>query len=346
MIEAPAPVSARTQRARRPRHWAVMSVCLAVVVVLCVLSLAIGTRLIPPGDVLDTLLGRGRPDIDAVVWGARLPRTLLALVVAVALGLAGAIMQALTRNPLGDPGLLGISAGAAFGIVIAVATLGIASFYGLIWFALAGALAASAVVYVLASVGRGGATPVKLALAGVAITALITSITSGITLINPEALNRYRFWAAGSLAGHDTNALLRVLPFVLVGVVLALASASSLNSMALGDDVAKALGRRVGLVRLQGALAIALLTGSAVAVVGPIVFVGLVVPHVARAITGPDQRWLLPFTMVLAPILVLAADIIGRVINPPGETEVGVIVAFLGAPFFIALIRRRRLAEL
>jgi iron complex transport system permease protein len=137
-----------------------------------------------------------------------------------------------------------------------------------------------------------------------------------------------------------------VLPFILVGVVLALASASSLNSMALGDDVAKALGRRVGLVRLQGALAITLLTGSAVAVVGPIVFVGLVVPHIARVITGPDQRWLLPFTMVLAPILVLAADIIGRVINPPGETEVGVIVAFIGAPFFIALIRRRRLAEL
>jgi iron complex transport system permease protein len=346
MIEAPAPVSARTQRARRSRHWATMSACLVAVVVLCVLSLAIGTRMIPPGDVLDTLLGRGRTDIDAVVWGARLPRTLLAVVVAVALGVAGAIMQALTRNPLGDPGLLGISAGAAFGIVLAVATMGVASFYGLIWFALAGALAASAVVYVLASVGRGGATPVKLALSGVAITALITSITSGITLINPDALNRYRFWAAGTLAGQDTDALLRVLPFVLVGVVLALASASSLNSMALGDDVAKALGRRVGLVRLRGALAITLLTGSAVAVVGPIVFVGLVVPHVARVITGPDQRWLLPFTMVLAPILVLAADIVGRVINPPGETEVGVIVAFIGAPFFIALIRRRRLAEL
>ncbi|HEV7648874.1 MAG TPA: iron chelate uptake ABC transporter family permease subunit [Actinophytocola sp.] len=315
-------------------------------VVLCLLSLALGTRTVPPGDVLSALLRRGPSDVEALVWGARLPRTLLGLLVGVALGLAGAIMQALTRNPLGDPGLLGISSGAAFGIVVAVAATGMASLYGYLAVAFAGALAASVVVYLLGSIGRGGATPVKLALAGVAITALLTSLTSGISLLDPAALNRYRFWAAGSLAGQDSGVVVRVLPFVLAGVVLALACAPALNSLALGDDVATALGRRVGLVRLRGAAAVTLLTGSAVAVVGPIVFVGLVVPHVARAVTGPDHRKLLPFSMVLAPILLLAADIVGRLVARPGETEVGIVVAFVGAPFFIALVRRRRLAEL
>ncbi len=341
MIEA-----AGSTRSTRERRRLLLVLAVGALLVLCVLSLAIGTRTIPPGQVVATLFGHGAPDVDAVIWGGRFPRTLLAIVVGAALGLAGAIMQALTRNPLGDPGLLGISAGAAFGIVVAVATTGIAGLYGYIWFAFAGALVASAVVYLLGSVGRGGATPVKLALAGVAITALLTSLTSGIALVDPEALNRYRFWAAGSLAGQDLGVVLRVLPFVLAGVALALASATALNSMALGDDVAKALGRRVGLVRVQGAIAITLLTGAAVAVVGPVVFVGLVVPHAARAITGPDHRWLLPYCMVLAPVLMLAADIVGRVIARPGETAVGIIVAFIGAPFFIALVRRRRLAEL
>ncbi len=338
-----APVGAPTRGSSR-RRGTFLAGAIAVLLVLCVLSLAIGTRTIPPGEVVATLFGQGSE--SAIIWGTRFPRTLLGIVVGASLGLAGAVMQALTRNPLGDPGLLGISAGAAFGIVVAVATTGIASLYGYIWFAFAGALVASAVVYLLGSVGRGGATPVKLALAGVAITALLTSLTNGISLVDPQALNRYRFWASGSLAGQDNGVLLRVLPFVLVGVGLALASASAFNSMALGDDVAKALGRRVALTRVQGAVAITLLTGAAVAVVGPIVFVGLVVPHVARAVTGPDHRWLLPYSMVFAPILVLAADVVGRVIARPGEVDVGIVVAFIGAPFFIALVRRRRLAEL
>jgi iron complex transport system permease protein len=338
-----APVGAPSRGpSRRRRTYLVAGV--VVLLVLCVLSLAIGTRNIPPGEVIATLLGHGNE--NAIIWGTRFPRTLLGIVVGVALGLAGAVMQALTRNPLGDPGLLGISAGAAFGIVVAVATTGVASLYGYIWFAFAGAAVASVIVYLLGSAGRGGATPVKLALAGVAITALLTSLTNGISLVDPEALNRYRFWASGSLAGQDNGVLLRVLPFIAVGTVLALASANAFNSMALGDDVAKALGRRTALTRIQGAVAVTLLTGAAVAVVGPIVFVGLVVPHVARAITGPDHRWLLPYSMLLSPILLLAADIIGRVVGRPGEVDVGIVVAFIGAPFFIALVRRRRLAEL
>lgn len=347
MIQTHAAPAGAPSRGSTRRHTTFLLVSVAVLLVLCVLSLAVGTRNIPPGEVVATLFGYGRDaSVNAVIWGTRFPRTLLGIIVGVSLGLAGAIMQALTRNPLGDPGLLGISAGAAFGVVVAVATTGIASLYGYIWFAFAGALVASVVVYLLGSAGRGGATPVKLALAGVAVTALLTSLTSGISLIDPAALNRYRFWAAGTLAGQDNAVLLRVLPFVLAGTVLALASAGALNSMALGDDVAKALGRRVVLTRVQGAVAITLLTGSAVAVVGPIVFVGLVVPHIARAVTGPDHRWLLPYSMVFAPVLVVAADIIGRVIARPGEVEVGIVVAFIGAPFFIALVRRRRLAEL
>lgn len=344
MIQTHAAPAGAPSRGPSRRRRTYLSAGVVALLVLCVLSLAVGTRNIPPGEVVATLFGHG--DEDAIIWGTRFPRTLLGIVVGVALGLAGAVMQALTRNPLGDPGLLGISAGAAFGIVVAVATTGIASLYGYIWFAFAGAAVASVVVYLLGSVGRGGATPVKLTLAGVAITALLTSLTNGISLVDPEALNRYRFWASGSLAGQDSGVLLRVLPFIVAGSALALASANAFNSMALGDDVAKALGRRIALSRLQGAVAVTLLTGAAVAVVGPIVFVGLVVPHVARAITGPDHRWLLPYSMLLSPILLLAADIIGRVIGRPGEVDVGIVVAFIGAPFFIALVRRRRLAEL
>nr|QEO74074.1 transport system permease protein [uncultured bacterium] len=282
------------------------------------------------------------PDVEGLVSGTRVPRTALGLLVGIALGLAGAVMQALTRNPLADPGLLGISSGAAFGVVLAVVWAGVTSLYGYIWFAFAGALITSVVVY---AIGGRSTTPVRLALAGVAVSALLTSLTSGISLVDPDALNRYRYWAAGSLAGQDITLVWQVLPFVLVGAVLALASAPAMNSLSLGEDVAVALGRQVRLVRLQGVIAITLLTGAAVAAIGPVVFVGLVVPHVARLITGPDHRWLLPFATVLAPILLLGADILGRIIGRPGEVGVGIMVAFLGAPFFIALVRRRRLAE-
>jgi iron complex transport system permease protein len=259
-------------------------------------------------------------------------------------------MQALTRNPLADPGILGVSSGAAFGIVISIGVLGITSLLGYIWLAFAGALGASVLVFALGRLGRSGLTPVKLALAGVAVTFLLSSLTSAITLTNPDAMNRYRFWSAGSLAGLGGDVALRVLPFVAAGTVLALLCAPSLNSLALGDDVAVSLGRRVGRVRLLGVVAVMLLTGSAVAVIGPIVFVGLVVPHLARALAqqaglGPDHRWLLPMSAALAPCMLLLADIVGRTVARPTEIQAGVLVAFIGGPFFIAMVRRRRLAE-
>ncbi|WP_449064578.1 FecCD family ABC transporter permease [Planomonospora algeriensis] len=318
--------------------------------VLCLLSLAVGSRAIPLDQVVRALTDPGHPrldaEVEAIVRGTRAVRTLVAVLTGAALGLAGAVMQGLTRNPLADPGLLGVSAGAAFGTVTAVGVLGLTGLLTSLWFAFGGAALAAVVVYLLGSRGRGGASPLKLALAGVAVTYLLDSLTSGIALTDPEALDRYRYWSSGSLTGHDHGVLLTVLPFIAFAALLALSAAPALNSISLGDDVATALGHRVGLVRLRVALAVTLLTGAAVAVTGPIVFVGLVVPHVARMITGPDHRWLLPASMLLAPSLLLVGDVIGRVVARPQEIDVSLVAAFLGAPFFIALIRRRRLAEL
>ncbi|MGW4363603.1 FecCD family ABC transporter permease [Streptomyces californicus] len=339
----------------RPARWrpALLVVALAAaLVVLCLLSLGLGALSIPPGDVIKALTGQPTgPRVEDVVWSVRVPRTVLGLAAGAALGLSGCVMQALTRNPLADPGILGVSAGAAFAIVIAAGVAGIGSLLGYIWFAFAGAMAASVVVYLLGRLGRSGSTPVKLALAGVAVTAVLSSLTSAVVLTDPAALDRFRFWSAGSLADQDASTVLRVLPFLGLGALLALASAPALNSLALGDDVAASLGRRLGLVRLQGVVAVTLLTGAAVAVIGPVVFIGLVVPHVARVLAqyaglGPDHRRLLPLSAALAAGLLLGADILGRVIARPVEVQAGIIVAFIGGPFFIALVRRRRLAEI
>ena len=324
----------------------------AVLALICLLSIALGARTVPPDQVLRALFGHP-PNalVDTIVWSARVPRTALGLTAGAAIGLSGALMQALTRNPLADPGMLGVSAGASFAIVLAIAVLGVGSLYGYIWFAFAGALAASLAVYLLGRLGRSGLTPVKLALAGVAVTSLLSSLTSAVVLTDPDALNRYRFWSAGTIADQDGGVVLRILPFLGLGAVLALACAPALNSVALGEDVAASLGRRLGLVRLQGVVAVMLLTGAAVAVIGPVVFLGLVVPHLARILAqraglGPDHRRLQPLSALLAPCLLLAADIVGRMVDRPTEIQAGTIVAFIGGPFFIALVRRRRLAEL
>ncbi|MGA6226126.1 FecCD family ABC transporter permease [Streptomyces umbrinus] len=336
------------KRARPALLVALLGVVLAV---LCLLSLALGAADIPPDQVIRSLFGDAPSRfVDNVVWTARVPRTALALAAGAALGLAGALMQALTRNPLADPGVLGVSAGASFAIVLAVGVLGINSLYGYVWFAFAGALIATVAVYLLGGLGRSGMTPVKLALAGIAVTSMLWSFTQAIVLTDVDALNKFRFWSAGSLADADNGMVWRVLPFLVIGAVLALACAPALNSLALGDDVAASLGRRLGLVRLAGVAAVTLLTGASVAVIGPVVFIGLVVPHVARVLAqsagiGPDQRWLLPLSAMLAPSLLLTADILGRLVARPTEIQAGVLVAFIGGPFFIAMVRRRNLAE-
>ncbi|RKR88648.1 iron complex transport system permease protein [Micromonospora pisi] len=318
---------------------------IAVVAVVALLSLAVGAKPVAPGTVVHELLHRtGSADGD-IVHGLRIPRTLLGLAVGAALGLAGALMQALTRNPLADPGLLGVNAGAAAAVVTAIALLGVTSPLGYVWFALLGAAFAATVVYLLGSRGRSAATAVRLTLAGTAITAALTGYISGLVLLDPDAFNGYRFWSVGSLAGRDLSVLTAVGPFLLAGAVCALALARPLNALALGEERGRALGAHVGRTRGIGVLAVTLLCGAATAALGPIAFVGLTIPHIARALVGPDQRWILPYSMVLAPILLLGADIIGRVIARPGEIEVGIVTAFVGAPVLVALIRRTRVAQ-
>ncbi len=318
-----------------------------LLVAVCFASIAYGSKPIPLGTVWDAFWSFDDSLNDhLIIRSLRIPRTGIGLAVGAALGLAGAVMQGVTRNPLADPGILGIEAGAALAVVIGIYSFGIGSLTGYVWFAFVGAAVASVVVYTLGSLGRGGATPVKLALAGAALASLLGSFTSAILILDVATLDQFRFWVVGSLAGRDAAVASQVLPFLLVGVVLALASARSLNALALGDDMARSLGQRVQLARALSALAVVVLCGSAVAAAGPIGFVGLTIPHVARAICGPDYRWVLPWSMVLGPILLLGADIVGRIVARPGELQVGIVTALIGAPFFIALVRRRKLAEL
>ena len=251
-----------------------------------------------------------------------------------------------TRNPLADPGLLGINSGAALAVVSGVFVFGVSSTFATVWLGLLGAGVAGILVYTLGSTGRGGATPVRLAIAGAAIAALCTSMTSSMLLLDAATLDVYRFWAVGSVAGRGFDVIAVVAPFLAVGAVLAIGCSRSLDSMALGDDVARSLGQKVALVRAVAAVAIVLLCGTATAAAGPIWFVGLVVPHIARSLTGGAHRWLLPYSMLLGAVLLTSADVVGRMVTRPGELEVGVVTAFLGAPVFIAFVRRRRIAEL
>jgi iron complex transport system permease protein len=315
-------------------------------VAVVLLSIGVGAKGIPLGDVVDGLLSDDGSESAAIVRELRVPRTLVGIAVGVALGVAGVLMQALTRNPLADPGLLGVEAGVSAAVVVAIAWLGLSEPGAYVWFAFAGAAVASVVVYVLGSRGRAGATPVRLALAGTAVGAALIAFTYGVTLLDPEAFDEYRHWVVGSLAGRDMQILTEVGPFLVVGVLIALALARPLNALALGDDQGRALGARVGRTRVLGAVSITLMCGAATAVAGPIVFVGLCVPHMARAITGPDQRWVLGYSLLLAPILLLTADIIGRIVISPAELEVGIVTAVIGAPVFIALVRRKRIAQL
>jgi len=320
---------------------------LTALAAVCLLSLAVGSRPIAPSVLLDAFTGFD-PDNQEhlIVRDLREPRTEIGLMVGVALGLVGALLQGLTRNPLADPSILGISTGAALAAAAAVLILGLGSIYGYIWFAFLGAAIGGIVVYTIGSMGRDGATPVKLALAGAALTALFTSLTTLILLVDVQTLASLRFWLVGSLAGRTSAVASQVWPFVVVGVVAALAAGRRLNALSLGDDVTRSLGVRLGRSRAFAGGAAILLAGAATAAAGPIAFVSLAIPHVARAITGPDYRWILPYSAVLGGILLLGSDVLGRVIARPEEIQVGVVTALIGAPFFVALVRRRNLAEL
>jgi len=320
---------------------------LVAVLAVCALSITVGTRPIGLGTVWQALTDASTPgDETVIIRELRVPRTLLGVLAGLALGVSGALMQGHTRNPLGDPGLLGVTAGASFAVVLSISLLGLATPAGYVWAAFAGALLGSVAVFAIGSSGRGGATPVSLALAGTALTALLWALIQSITIREQTTLDAFRFWVVGALAGRDSTVVTQVAPFVAIGLVLALVNAPALNLLNLGEDVARGLGQRVWLARTVGLGAITLLTGAATAACGPIAFVGLVVPHVARAVTGPDHRWLVPYSGLLGIVFLLLADVLGRVIARPGELQVGIVLAVVGAPFFIALVRRRRLVQL
>lgn len=321
-------------------------VAVVVLAAVSAASLAIGARGVPLSTVWEALTNFNAADGNHAVVIARIPRTVLGLLAGAALGLAGAAMQGVARNPLADPGILGLNAGAALAVVIGIYVFGVGSLTGYIWFAFIGAAAAAVVVYAIASRGRDGATPVKLALAGAALSAGLFSLLNVILVSSQDTFDRFRFWQVGSIGGRDWSVLLPALPFLATGAVIILASGRVLNSLALGDDIARGLGQNVGLSRGITGLGIVLLCGSATALAGPIGFLGLVIPHAVRFLTGPDYRWILPFSMVSAPILLISADVIGRVILLPGEVPAGIMTALVGAPVFIWLIRRGKGAGL
>lgn len=327
-------------------RWLGLFIALGVLCVVTIASIMVGARGITLDAVLSALVDPDGSREALIIWEMRLPRTIVGLVVGPALGLAGALIQAFTRNPLADPGVLGVNAGAGFCVTIAVGVLGISDARGYVWFALAGAFVVTVLVYLIGSVGTGAANPVQMTLAGVALSAVLGSVASGISLKNPQAFDSMRFWGAGSIAGRSLDVVWVIGPLILIGVVLALLVAKPLNALALGDDLGTSLGASVVGTRVITVIAVTVLAGGATALAGPIGFVGLMVPHIVRWFIGPDQRWILAYTLVLAPILLLLSDIVARVVLPGGELRVGLVTAAVGAPILIVLARRKKLSGL
>ncbi|MBB4900890.1 FecCD family ABC transporter permease [Streptomyces griseomycini] len=335
--DAPAPPRRRTVRLLG------LLASVVVLVLVALASLAIGAKDLSFDQVWHGLFEDTGSYSDVVV-ADRLSRTVLGLLVGAALGLSGAVLQALTRNPLADPGLLGINAGASAAVVTAITFFGVTSLSGYVWFAFFGAAFVGALVWFLG--GSRGATPVRLVLAGTALSAALYGYIQSVMILDDAALGRMRFWTVGSLSSGNDSTIRQVLPFLLAGCVLALALARPLNAMAMGDDTAKALGADLNRTRALSMLAATVLCGAATAACGPIVFVGLMVPHVVRSFTGPDLRWILPYAAILSPVLLIGADVLGRIVTRPAELQVGIVTAVLGGPVFIFLVRRRRTAQL
>ncbi|WP_413335510.1 iron chelate uptake ABC transporter family permease subunit [Brevibacterium sp. GP-SGM9] len=344
---ASAQIGQKTSKGLRAKRAIGLVAAIIVLVLVVLASLAIGTRDMPLSEVLDAFFNPSGSDDQLVVLELRLPRTLLGILVGMGLGLAGGLIQALTRNPLADPGILGVNAGASFAVTIGIGFFGVTSINGYIWFAFVGALLATTGVYIIGSSGRNRSVdPIRLTLAGVAVAAVLAGLTKGILLTNERAFDAFRSWDVGAIAGRGFDTITAVAPFIIIGIVLALFLSHSLNAVALGDDLAASLGTSVNRTRVFSILAVTLLAGGATAAAGPIGFIGLMIPHIARWIVGPDQRWILSYSVILSPILLLVSDVLGRIVMKPGELQVGVVTAFVGAPVLIALVRRKKASGL
>ncbi|WP_345662036.1 iron ABC transporter permease [Streptomyces venetus] len=335
-------------RGRTPaRRRRVVGLCTLVVVLVIAgaVSLAVGARALSPAEVWHGLFAAPDSDqrhteIRLIVQTVRVPRTVLAIVAGIALGVGGALIQGYTRNPIADTGLLGVNTGASFAVVSVIALFGLTDPFQYVWFAFLGAAAAGVVVFGLASIGRGAGNPLTLALAGQGVAVFLAAMTTAVALSDQESLNALRFWNAGSVAGVGFDVIWPVTGFIAAGLVLALTTLPAINLLNLGDDVARGLGVNIALSRTVGITAITLLAGAATAACGPIAFLGLMVAHVARHLTGPDYRWLVPYAGLLGAVVLLVCDIVGRLVVRPGELDAGVLVALLGAPFFAGLVWR------
>ncbi|MFW5417683.1 iron chelate uptake ABC transporter family permease subunit [Nocardiopsis sp. CNT-189] len=308
-------------------------------------SIAVGSREVP-WSALTAAFGGPVDGFDQAAVAKRVPRTLLAVLAGAALGLSGAVMQGVTRNPLADPGILGVNMGASLAVVAGIAFFGLTSATGFVWAAIAGAGATAAFVYAVGSLGRGGATPLKLALAGAATSAALASFISAVVLPRNDIAGGVRSWQIGGVGGGTFEGVAQVLPFILAGAVVCLLSARGLDLLALGDDLAAGLGARVAAARAAASLGAVVLCGATTALTGPIAFVGLVVPHAVRLLVGGGHRWLLPLSALTGAALLTAADVVGRIAVRPAEIDVGIVTALIGAPFFIHIVRRRKVREL
>lgn len=312
---------------------------------LCILSIGLGTRDVAWQEIIGALNGQVNTVGEAAVT-MRIPRTVLAVIAGAALGLSGTVMQGVTRNPLADPGILGVNIGAAFFVVVGLAWFGMEQLSSYVWMAIAGSAITAVFVYTIGSMGRGGATPLKLALAGAATSAALSCFTIAVVLPRNDIAGGARSWQIGGVGGATFDSIFLVLPFLVAGLFISVVSARKLNSLALGDEIATGLGENVAWARGLSGLGAILLCGATTAVCGPIGFVGLVVPHFCRLLVGVDHRWLLPFSAISGASLLLLADVVGRLIARPSELAVGVVTAFIGAPFFIWIVRRQRVGEL
>lgn len=332
----------------RARRTATLTLALvALVGVSVVASVAFGSTSVALSDVIAVLTGAGEGVAEGGVVEARVARTAAGLLVGSGLAVAGAAMQGLTRNPLADPGLLGVNAGASLAVVVAITVFSVGSMSDYIWWAMAGAGIAAVAVHALAGLaGRGGVTPIRLVLAGAAVSAGLASWTAGLLVGNRLGLDAFRFWQVGTLGGRGLDLVVTVLPFFVVGHLVVLVAVRQLNALALGDDLARGLGANLLFARGAVAVGVAVLCGAATALAGPVGFLGLVVPHVARFIAGPDHRRIIPICLLGGPALLLLADVLGRMVAPPSEIQVGIMTALVGVPFFVVLVRRSRMASL
>ncbi|MFD8541437.1 FecCD family ABC transporter permease [Streptomyces rubrogriseus] len=343
-VERPAPTPRGPTEGRR-RRVAGLGLLAALLLVAAAASLAVGARALSPAEVWHGLFAAPESDqrlteIRLIVQTVRVPRTVLAVVAGIALGVGGALIQGYTRNPIADTGLLGVNSGASFAVVSGIAAFGFSSPFQYVWFGFAGAAVAGAVVFGLSSIGRGAGNPLTLALAGQGVTVFLAAMTTAVALTDKASLNALRFWNAGSLTGVGFDVIWPVSAFIAAGLLLALTTLPSVNLLNLGDDVARGLGVNTALTRTVGIVAITLLAGAATAACGPIAFLGLMVAHVARYLTGPDYRWLVPYAGLLGAVVLLVCDIVGRLVVRPGELDAGVVVSLLGAPFFAVLVWR------